>query len=83
MALLRKLNEDEKRNVRHWAMEFVVVVAGVLLALWLQEWVESRQSLENMRAAEDAVHDEVRASLTSLIWREAISTCHRDRAERG
>lgn len=81
MALLRKLNEDEKRNVRHWAMEFVVVVAGVLLALWLQEWVESRQSLENMRAAEDAVHDEVRASLTSLIWREAISKCHRDRAE--
>ena len=79
--MLRKLSEDERRSVRHWAMEFVVVVAGVLLALWLQEWVQSRQSLQNMGAAEDAIHDEVRASLTSLIWREAVSKCHRDRAE--
>ena len=81
MALLRKLSGDERRSIRHWAMEFVVVVAGVLLALWLQEWVQSRQSVQNMQAAEDAIHDEVRASLTSLIWREAISRCHRDRAE--
>lgn len=81
MPLLRRLKADEKRNVRHWAMEFFVVVAGVLLALWLQEWGERRQALASLNAAEDAIHDEVKETLKSLIWREAISQCHRDRVE--
>jgi hypothetical protein len=80
MALLRKLTSDERRTIGHWGMELLVVVAGVLIALWLQEWAQRRQELQTMNAAEDAVHDEVRAALTSLIWREAISTCHLDRA---
>ena len=62
-------------------MEFVVVVAGVLFALWLQEWVERRRELAAMRAAEEAIHGEVDETLMSLIWREAISQCHRDRVE--
>jgi len=41
MALLRKLTSDERRTIGHWAMELVVVVAGVLIALWLQAWAES------------------------------------------
>jgi hypothetical protein len=80
MALLRKLTADERRTIGHWAMELLVVVAGVLIALWLQEWAQRRQALRNMRAAEDPIHDEVRTALTSLIWREAISRCHFDRA---
>jgi hypothetical protein len=60
-------------------MELVVVVTGVLIALWLQEWVQQRQALQNMDTAEGAIHDEVRNALTSLIWREAISKCHLDR----
>jgi hypothetical protein len=62
-------------------MELLIVVAGVLIALWLQEWVEQRRALEDMRSAETAVHDEVRATLQSLIWREAIRRCHRERAQ--
>lgn len=81
MALLRRLTGDEQRTVRHWAMEFIVVVAGVLLALWLQDWGEQRKALDAMEAAEAAVHDEVRETLTSLIWREAIRKCHRDRTQ--
>jgi hypothetical protein len=79
--MLRKLSGEQKRNAIHWAMEFVVVVAGVLLALWLQQWDQRRRELAGMRAAEQAIHDEVRATLSSLIWREAISQCHHDRAE--
>ena len=30
MALLRKLTGDERRTIAHWAMELIVVVAGVL-----------------------------------------------------
>lgn len=77
--MLRRLSADQQRNVRHWAMEFVVVVAGVLIALWLQQWGERRQATRNMAVAEDAIHDEIRESLKNLIWREAISQCHVDR----
>jgi hypothetical protein len=79
MALLRRLTSDEKRTIGHWVMELIVVVTGVLIALWLQEWSQRRQALQNMNAAEDAIHDEVRNALTSLVWREAISKCHLDR----
>jgi len=80
MALLRRLSVEQKRNVGHWAMELVIVVAGVLIAMWLQQWVEQRRSLATMHSAEDAIHDEVRETLKSLIWREAIRQCHLDRA---
>jgi len=81
MALLRKLTSDQRRTIGHWAMELVVVVAGVLIALWLQALAEHRRAVHDMTAAEDAIHDELRAALTSLIWREAISQCHVDRAQ--
>ncbi len=81
MRRLRQLTDDQKKNARHWAMEFTVVVIGVLLALWLQQWGERRQDKANMQAAEDAIHDELRAALGSLMWREAISQCHIDRAK--
>lgn len=61
-------------------MELVIVVSGVLIALWLQQSGEHRRAVRDMRAAEDAIHQEVRANLTSLLWREAISQCHFDRA---
>jgi hypothetical protein len=80
--MLRKLSGEQQRNIRHWSMEFVVVLVGVLLALWLQEWGERRRAMRDMAAAEDAIHVEVRESLQNLIWREAISQCHIDRAER-
>lgn len=81
MALLRQLSVEQKRNVGHWAMELVIVVAGVLIAMWLQQWVEQRRALATMHSAEDAIHDEVRGTLESLIWREAIRQCHLDRAK--
>ena len=80
MPLLRQLTADERRSFGHWVMEFLVVVAGVLIALWLQELVEQRRELAAMHSAEDAIHDEVRATLESLVWREAVSRCHLDRA---
>jgi len=81
MALLRRLTTDEQRTIRHWGMEFIVVVVGVLLALWLQEWNSRRQSIDTMKAADAAIHDEVRETLKSLIWRQAIRDCHRARAQ--
>ncbi len=81
MPMLRRLTDDEKRGARHWAMEFFIVVAGVLLALWLQQWGERQRALSDMEAAEGAIHDEVRTALESLMWRKAISKCHVDRTQ--
>ena len=57
MALLRRLTTDQRRTVAHWGMELVVVVAGVLIALWLQAWAEHRREVRDMAAAEAAIHD--------------------------
>ena len=81
MLMMRRLTDDERRGVRHWAMEFVIVVVGVLLALWLQQWGERRRALADMRDAEAAIHDEVRTALQQMMWRKAISKCHIDRQE--
>lgn len=79
MLMMRWISADQKKSVRHWAMEFVIVVAGVLLALWLQQWGERQRALADMRSAEEAIHDEIRTTLESLMWRKAISQCHIDR----
>ena len=81
MFWFTRLSPERRRTIGHWLMELVIVVAGVLIALWLQQWGEQRRAAQEMRAAEDAVHDEVRASLQSLIWRQAISRCHIERAD--
>ncbi len=80
MALLRRLTGEQKRTVSHWAMELVVVIAGVLIALWVQEWADRRRAIQDMSAAEEAIHAETKAALTQLIWREVISKCHIERA---
>lgn len=82
MALLRRLTGEHRRTAAHWAMELVVVIAGVLIALWVQEWADRRRAMEDMGAAEEAIHAEARAALTQLIWREVISKCHIERAEK-
>ena len=56
--MLQKLSQGQRRTIAHWAMEFVVVVAGVLLALWLQEMVARAGRREAGKAAEDAIHAE-------------------------
>jgi hypothetical protein len=79
MALLRRLTAEQKRSISHWAMELMIVIGGVLIALWLQQWGERRQALQNMAVAEQAIHDELQETLKSLIWRQAINQCHIDR----
>jgi len=79
MFWFTKLTAERRRTIGHWLMELVIVVPGVLIALWLEQWGEPRRAVADMKAAEDAVHDEVRQSLQSLIWRQAINQCHIER----
>ena len=77
--MLRKLGEGQKRNVRHWAMEFVVVVAGVLLALWLQELLTQANQKAEARKAEATIRDELNQNLMGLVASESVDVCRRDR----
>lgn len=77
--MLRRLSEGQKRNVAHWAMEFVVVVAGVLLALWLQEIANEAGRRADAQKAEAAIRDELDDNLILLITSEATADCRKNR----
>ena len=77
--MLRKLSEGQKRNIAHWAMEFVVVVAGVLLALWLQERVTQGNRVKDAHNAEAAIRNEIDENLMALVAFESVDQCRRDR----
>lgn len=77
--MLRKLSDGQRRTFAHWTMEFVVVVAGVLLALWLQERVSRANDAQRLRAAESAIHSELDDNLMILIAHAAVDRCLSDR----
>lgn len=77
--MLRRLSNNHKRTIAHWVMEFVVVVAGVLLALWLQERVSEANDDQRMRAAEAAIRSELDDNLMILIAHTAVDRCLSDR----
>lgn len=57
------------RRVRHWGTELVIVVVGVLLALWAQAWFEARR--------EDLVHRETIGEMDALVGRALVQTAAR------
>lgn len=79
--MLRKLSEGQRRTIGHWAMEFVVVVAGVLLALWLQQKVTDANNRSNAIAAEAAIRDELDNNLMILVMQNVVADCRRERLE--
>ncbi len=79
--MLRKLKEGQRRTIAHWAMEFVVVVAGVLLALWLQQKVTDADKRSNAVAAQGAIRDELDNNLMILVAHDAVADCRRERLE--
>ena len=77
--MLRKLSQGQKRNIAQWAMEFVVVVAGVLIALWLQELLAQASEKAEARKAEAAIREELNENLMGLVAFESVDDCRRDR----
>ena len=79
--MLRKLSEGQRRTIAHWAMEFVVVVVGVLLALLLQEILTSADRRSDARAAEVSIRDELDNNLLILVMHDAVAECQRERLD--
>jgi len=55
----RYLRPRQKRALRHWALEFVVVVVGVMLALLAAEWAETRRAKAEAEQAVGAMAREL------------------------
>jgi hypothetical protein len=79
--MLERVNPGPRsmRRILHWGTELVIVVVGVLLALWAQAWFAERQ--------ERRVHRETIAQMDALFGRALVltasrvssSACSRDR----
>ena len=68
-----RLNARWLHRAGHWAMELIVVVVGVLLALWAQAWFEHRRDAE--------VHHETIEEMDALLGRALVQTAARVAAD--
>ena len=73
-----QLRERQKRSIRHWGMELFVVVLGVLLALWAQEWVQSRNQAKQHRQVMDYFHREILVTQALAAHGVMVETCLAD-----
>ena len=81
MLRLRALRPREMRSIRHWAMELVVVVVGVLLALWAQEWVSERSDRKRLAIVERDLANELRGNLATMMINDSMAQCYLDKVE--
>jgi len=77
----RHLSEDTKKNLRHWGMELIVVVVGVLLALWAQAWFENRSDQLRVAEATQAIRDEVAYDVAVVEVLDALGACHDEQSQ--
>jgi|GEM_PF-4735057 len=65
----------EPAALRHWGMELLVVMAGVLLALAAQSWFEGRKEARMLAINERAVRDEMRYNLGTSVVHASLGSC--------
>lgn len=74
-----QLRSRQLRNLRHWGMELVVVVLGVLLALWAQEWAEGRREAREHAGTLERLDALITRTQAISSVRVATSTCLKSR----
>jgi hypothetical protein len=72
-------NGVRRRRLGQWLMELAVVVTGVLIALWVQQWADARSSKRKAIDAEYRIRDELAANTDLWLERVAVRHCLRDR----
>ncbi|MGP1273960.1 MAG: hypothetical protein ACQRW7_00925 [Caulobacterales bacterium] len=73
------LTARQARNLRHWAMELVVVVVGVMLALWASEWVVSQREARLHDETLEQIDAAIERTLAVSAARVATADCLRSR----
>lgn len=62
-------------GLKHWAMELIVVVAGVFIALSVQQWAENYKARERAKQADERIRQELAANLVISVERIALDRC--------
>ncbi|KFZ38449.1 hypothetical protein HR45_03160 [Shewanella mangrovi] len=64
------------RTLVNWFMDLIVVVVGVLLALWTSEWAQGRHTAERLADVKAALHREMIHNYEIAVEQEAIIPCY-------
>lgn len=76
---MREFLTRYRPTVFHWIMEVVVVVIGVLLALSVQQWAETRASQQRGKDAEARIREELLSATFDVVERIAVHSCLKQR----
>lgn len=74
-----RFNARRRRQAGQWLVELMIVVFGVLIALYAQQWANERQSRAAAKDAEVRIREEVYGNITTSLERIALHGCLRDR----
>ena len=80
--MLQRLTAERRKSLVHWTLELVVVFAGVLIALWTQQWADARAAKERGVQAEIRIREELRNNTRAWLERAAIHACLKERLGR-
>jgi hypothetical protein len=71
-----------KHVIAHWAMELLIVVAGVLIALGAQQWAQDRASKQGAARAEARIREELATNVLLGVERITLNNCIKQRLSR-
>ena len=75
--MIRPLNlrARQVRSLRNWGIELLIVVVGVLLALWASQWVSDREARKNAEIAAAAMDRDLMFMGHGLMRRFTTQPC--------
>ncbi|MGQ8364983.1 hypothetical protein [Glaciecola sp. 1036] len=75
--MLRRLSRklQNLQGIKQWSMEFIIVVFGVLLALWTQEWVKQLNDKETADIIAEAMDQDLLFMATGTMRRFSAQPC--------
>lgn len=77
--MLRFFTARRRRQAGEWLVELLIVVFGVLIALYAQQWASERQSRKAAVDAEARIREEIYANVVNSVERIVLHQCLRDR----
>lgn len=77
--MIRVFTPARRKSAGHWLAELAIVVAGVLIALYAQQWDSARKLKRDARDAEQRIGREVMFNLGIATEREMVGKCIDDR----
>lgn len=77
--MIRFFTPERGKSAGHWLAELGIVVAGVLIALYAQQWASDWQAKKRGAEAEERIRNEIFQNSKVQMERIAIHACQRDR----